>query len=278
MGIADSGQWQTGRRRSRAKLITVLLNVLGCSGSIPGPNAAASGYLVESGDDMIALDLGNGTLAALQAVRDPFQLDALLFSHLHPDHCADFSALAVLRRYHPTPPRDPRTHRLPVYGPSNTATRFASAYAPDEVEASRTDLSDVFAFHTYDTRPTRIAGFTVTPATVDHPCEAYGVRIERDGHSLCYTGDSGSCDALVRLADNVDTLLAEACWTHGPDRPLNLHMSGTEAGELAARAGVGRLVVTHVPPWTDRDAVLAEAASVFPGPVVLAEPGVAYQI
>ena len=46
----------------------------------------------------------NGTLAQLQAVADPFDLDALVLTHLHPDHCADVSALTVLRRYHPAPP------------------------------------------------------------------------------------------------------------------------------------------------------------------------------
>jgi ribonuclease BN (tRNA processing enzyme) len=257
----------------------VLLTVLGCSGSVPGPNAPASGYLVEAADSRLVIDLGNGTLAALQACRDPFELDALLFSHLHPDHCADFSALAVLRRYHPAPPSDPRTHKLPVYCPEEAPTRFAAAYAPDAAEAATTDLTDVFVFHPFTTTtPTDIAGFRVTADTVDHPCEAYGIRVERDGRSLCYTGDSAPCDALVRLATGVDTLLAEASWTDGPHRPPNLHMSGREAGELAAGAGVGKLVVTHVPPWTDSAAVLAEARSAFSGEVVLAEAGADYQV
>jgi ribonuclease BN (tRNA processing enzyme) len=256
----------------------VLLTVLGCSGSLPGPDAAASGYLVEAADARLAVDLGNGTLAALQACRDPFSLDALLFSHLHPDHCADFSALTVLRRYHPKPPADPRVHKLPVHGPSDAAARFAVAYAPNAAEAAETDLSDVYAFHPFTTAPTPIAGFTVTATRVDHPCEAYGVRIERNGRSLCYTGDSGPCDALVTLATGVHTLLAEASWTDGPDRPPNLHLSGREAGELAAKAGVGRLVVTHVPPWTDKAAVLAEAREAFAGDVVLAQAGADYQV
>ncbi|HEY7597041.1 MAG TPA: MBL fold metallo-hydrolase, partial [Actinophytocola sp.] len=96
----------------------MLLTVLGCSGSAPGPHAACSGYLVEADGFLLGVELGNGTLAELQAVRDPFALDALLFSHLHPDHCADFSALTVLRRYHPAPSRDPRVPRLPVHAPS----------------------------------------------------------------------------------------------------------------------------------------------------------------
>jgi ribonuclease BN (tRNA processing enzyme) len=256
----------------------VLVTVLGCSGSLPGPDAAASGYLVEAAGDRLAVDLGNGVLAALQACRDPFDLDALLFSHLHPDHCADFTALTVLRRYHPTPPADPTVHKLPVHGPSDMADRFAVAYAPNATEAADTDLSDVFTFHTFTTAPTPIAGCTVTAALVDHPCEAYGVRIERDGRSLCYTGDSAPCDALVTLATGVDLLLAEASWTEGPDRPPNLHMSGRQAGELATKAGVGRLVVTHVPPWTDKAAVLAEACQAFTGDVVLAEAGAAYEV
>jgi ribonuclease BN (tRNA processing enzyme) len=82
----------------------------------------------------------------------------------------------------------------------------------------------------------------------------------------------------VTLATGVDLLLAEASWTEGPDRPPNLHMSGRQAGELATKAGVGRLVVTHVPPWTDKAAVLAEACQAFAGDVVLAEAGAAYEV
>lgn len=256
----------------------MLLTVLGCSGSAPGPNAATSGYVVEAGGTRLVVDLGYGTLAALQAVRDPFAVDALLFSHLHPDHCADFSGYVVLRRYHPAPPIDPRRQPLAVYGPADTRDRLVAAYACNATEAADTDLSDLFAFLEYPDTATEIAGFTVTAARVHHPCEAYGLRIEQGGRSLCYTGDTGLCDALVRLADGVDTLLAEASWTEGPDRPERLHMSGRQAGELAAKAGAGRLVVTHVPPWTDKAAVLAEARQAFPGEVALATAGAEYRI
>ena len=249
--------------------------MLGCSGSVPGPDSPASGYVVEAGDERIVLDLGNGTLSPLLRLTDPFAIDAVLFSHLHPDHCADFSPLAVYRKYHPRPPYDPTRCKLPVYGPTNAANRFAAAYAPDDEPE---DLTDVFDFRTYGAGQHTIAGFTVTAALVDHPCEAYAVRIERGGRSLVYTGDSALCPALVRLADGVDTLLAEASWTDAPNRPPNLHMSGRQAGELAAKASVGRLVVTHVTPWTDRDAVLAEARGAFPGEIALATPDAVYHV
>ncbi|HYS34755.1 MAG TPA: MBL fold metallo-hydrolase [Pseudonocardiaceae bacterium] len=254
------------------------LTVLGCAGSAPGPNTAASGYLIEAGTTRVVVDLGNGTMAELQARCDPFALDAVLFSHLHPDHCADFSALTVLRRYHPAPPHDPRTHRLPVHGPSDAPSRFAAAYAPNVAELAETDLTDVYSFHPFGAEPVLVGELGVTAARVAHPCEAYGLRIEHGGRSLCYTGDSGPCDSLAALADGVDILLAEASWTHAADRPPDLHLSGRQAGELAAKAGVGRLILTHVPSWTDRTAVLAEARAAFPGEVALAEPRASYQV
>ena len=101
------------------------LTVLGCSGSLPGPDSPAAGYLVQAGGFALALDLGNGTLGALQRHLDPFDLGALAFSHLHPDHCADATALVVYLRYHPQRPVPPR--RLPIFGPSETAGRLAAA-------------------------------------------------------------------------------------------------------------------------------------------------------
>jgi ribonuclease BN (tRNA processing enzyme) len=255
----------------------VLLTVLGCSGSFPGPSAPASGYLLDVDGARFAIDLGNGTLAALQTHTDPFSLDALLLSHLHPDHCADFSALTVLRRYHPSPPVDPREIRLPVYGPSESVSRLSAAYAPDAAELAETDLTDVHTFHQWQPKAD-IAGITVRTARVAHPCEAYGMRVEHDGRTFVYTGDSGACAALTELATGADVLLSEASWTHAEDRPVDLHLSGREAGELAEAAGVGTLIVTHVPPWADTEAILAEARTAFSGEVVLAVAGAGYPI
>jgi ribonuclease BN (tRNA processing enzyme) len=255
----------------------VLLTVLGCSGSIPGPSSPASGYLVEAGGARIVVDLGNGTLGTLQQHADPLSLDALLLSHLHADHCADFSALTVLRRYHPDLPAEPRAATLPVYAPVEAPSRFAAQYAPDAAELAGTDLSDVYDFHAWPVE-TRINGINVRVTRVVHPCEAYGLRLEHGGRTLAYTGDSGPCAALSELADGADMLLAEASWTHAEDRPPDLHLSGREAGELAEAARVGRLIITHVPPWTDPDAVLEEAKAAFSGEVELAELSARYEI
>jgi ribonuclease BN (tRNA processing enzyme) len=256
----------------------MLLTVLGCSGSAPGPDRPSSGYLVEANGRKLVVDLGTGTLAALSAGHDPFDVDALLFSHLHPDHCADVGTLTVVLRYRLDPPYDIATRPLPVYAPADAHERFAAAFAPSAADLADTDLTDTYDFRPIGPDPMEIAGFTVTAVPVDHPCEAYGFRIEGDGTSLCYTGDTGPCDALTGLARGADLLLAEATWTDRADRPAGVHLSGRQAGELADRAGARKLVLTHQAPWTDRSAVLAEARAVYAGPVELAEPYAVYEI
>ncbi len=256
----------------------MLLTVLGCSGSVPGPDAPASGYLLEADGFVLGVELGNGTFAALQAVRDPFDLDALLFSHLHADHCADFSALSVYRRYHPNPTRDPRARRLPVFAPREAPSRFANAYATDEADRAATDLSDVFDFHALAVGKVDIGPFEVVAAPAAHPCESFSFRIAHAGRTLVYTGDTGLCAPLTELAEGADVLLAEASWTHGGAVRPDLHLSGREAGELAEAAGARRVLVTHVPPWTDTAAVLAEVRAACSGEVTLVEQGASYRI
>lgn len=251
------------------------LTVLGCSGSVPGPDSPASGYLVRADGVALVLDLGNGTLGALQRVLDPFDLDALVLSHLHPDHCADVPSLVVYRRHHPSPP--PR-RRLPLHAPTEAPARLAAASAPSAAELAITDLSDVFDFRPLGPGTIRIGGFEIAAVGVEHPCESYALRVSHGGRSLVYTGDTGPCDHLAGFTAGADLLLAEASWLHGADKPAGLHLSGREAGELATAADVGSVLLTHIPPWTDPQHVLQEARSVHDGFVELAHAGADYGI
>ncbi|MDQ4093197.1 MAG: MBL fold metallo-hydrolase, partial [Actinomycetota bacterium] len=140
-----------------------------------------------------------------------------------------------------------------------------------------TDLSDI-----YDFRPVRdpfqIGRLEVRAAPVEHSCEAYALRISYAGSTLVYSGDTGPCRQLVELAAGADVLLAEASWPDRPNNPRGVHLSGRDAGEAAAAAGVDRLLITHVPPWTDAEQVLSEAKVAFDGPTELVQPGAHYEI
>jgi ribonuclease BN (tRNA processing enzyme) len=113
---------------------------------------------------------------------------------------------------------------------------------------------------------------------VNHPVPAYAIRLSVGDRTLVYSGDSGESDALVELAKGADTFLCEA--TFGPGEPYvpDLHMTGRQAGEHANRAGVERLIVTHVPPWGSREVAAEQAAEAFDGAVEAAQPGAVYEI
>jgi ribonuclease BN (tRNA processing enzyme) len=243
--------------------MTVQITVLGCSGSVVGPDSPASGYLLRAPDTPpLVIDFGPGVLGSLQRHIDPGSVDVLL-SHLHADHCLDLPGLFVWRRYHPSPP----VGKALMYGPSDTWSRLGAASSPYGGEID--DCSDIFDIrHWVDGEPVRVGAVTVTPRVVCHPTESYGLRItDPAGASFVYSGDTGICDALVELARDADVFLCEASWTHAAERPRNLHLSGTEAGRAAAAAGVRELLLTHIPPWTSREDVISEAKAEFEGPV-----------
>jgi ribonuclease BN (tRNA processing enzyme) len=249
------------------------LTVVGCSGSFPGVDSPASCYLVQAGDISVVLDLGSGALGTLQRHLDLRRLDAVLLSHLHPDHCIDVLALYIARTY------DPRRHYrpMPVYLPTGGAAHLARAYGT----AEHPGLGGTFEFVEWDADfPRRIGPLTVTVARVAHPVQAWGMRIEHEGRALVFSGDTGPCDALVDLAQGADLALFESSFEVDRDlsAPADLHMTGRDAGEAAARAGVRRLVLTHLPPWNDPAVALRDASAVFDGPIELAVSGATYDL
>ena len=245
------------------------LTVLGCSGSLPGPDSAAAGYLVESDGYRVVLDLGNGALGALQRYVAPRDIDAVVLSHLHADHFLDMTSLMVALRYGPDRPQA----RIPVIGPTETERRITAAW---DANSDDLGLRELFDFHV----PTsgHLGPFEVAFAPMNHPVPTFAVRLTVGDRSLVYSGDTGECEALVKLAEGADTLLGEA--TLGPRDPYvpNLHMTGAQAGQHAARAGVERLIVTHIPPWRSRNDAVAEAAATFDGVVLAASPQAEFEI
>jgi len=247
------------------------LTVVGCSGSYPGPDSAASCYLVEAGGTRIVLDLGNGALGSLQRYTNLDGIDAVLLSHLHPDHCLDLCSYYIYRRFRPDGPLP----LIPVYGSTGVANRMAAAYG----QTPEPGMGGAFEFREWsDDSRYEIGSFSVTVARVAHPVLAYGMRIEHAGRVLAYSGDTGPCAALDRVAKDADVFLCEAAFHVGRDDARDLHLNGREAAEAANRAGARSLLLTHVPPWNDPARTLAEATPAFGGQIELARPGLVLEV
>jgi ribonuclease BN (tRNA processing enzyme) len=246
----------------------VRLTVVGCAGSAPGPASAASCYLVEHDGFRLLLDLGNGAFGALQALADPSTIDALFLTHLHADHCLDVAPFVVWSRYSGRSSGGP----LPLFAPVAAERRLALAYDGDGAP-----LTDVFDFVPVGPGRLEIGPFEAALVRTAHPVECYAIRLTVGGRALVYTGDTGPCDRVVALARGADVLLCEAAHPDERGLPDELHLTGRQAGEHAAAAGVGRLLVTHVPAWVDAEAQLADARTAFAAAELVA-PGAVFDI
>lgn len=170
----------------------MLLTVVGNTGSFPGPDAPASCYLL-SGEDAdgrtwrIVLDMGNGTLGALQRHIELETIDAIMLSHLHPDHCVDVGGLHVAIKWDP---RGWTAGPIPLFGPSQLPTYLNQLHLLPPEHSMDTE----FEFHVWQPlRSVTVGPFTVTPFPVNHPCpEPYALRVEYRGPSgtevLTYSG------------------------------------------------------------------------------------------
>jgi ribonuclease BN (tRNA processing enzyme) len=260
------------------------LTIVGCSGSISGPDSAASSYLVQAPYQnrifSLLLDIGPGAMGALYRYVDPRDIDAIALSHLHPDHCLDLCGYHVAACYSPNAPWP----RRPVYAPANAAERLARAYdvptLDGAVSESGPSIPDHFDWRTW--QPSQPIGpFLVRTVQAAHPVEAYSIRVEEStagGGSMLYSGDTGPTDALVQLANGVDLLLVESAFLDDPHNPPGMHLSGGQAATIAQTAGVREVVLTHIPPWHESERVLAEAKPHFDGPVSLAMSGAVWDI
>lgn len=228
------------------------------------PGAIGSSYLLVAGGSALVLDLGHGAYSALAAAWDPASVEAVVVSHLHPDHFIDLVPLRHHLRWGFDPPR-----RARVLGPAALADRLDLLHADPG-----------FAAHSLDIEPLtpgirRLGPFMLETSRVAHTDESYGFRITAGdgGRGLVYSGDCGRADDLLPLIREGDVLLAEASFGPGPGDPAAAHLDGPAVGRVAATAGVGQVLLTHLLDWRRADETVASCRREFGGPVRLVWPG-----
>jgi len=264
----------------------VKLTVVGCTGSMSGPDSTASCHLVQAegtGTDgerrvySVLLDLGPGAFGAVMNHVDPRDVDAVILSHLHADHMSDMISYHVFRRWFPTGALGP----VDVYAPAGAVDRVRGVGGDPVTE----DFSQDFRFHTLTPGYTTSVGpLSIEVHPVLHPVEAYAIRVTGpsalgDGQvTVTYSGDSDACDGLVDAARDADIFLCEAGFVEGRDTVRGIHLTGERAGEMATAAGSRHLILTHIQPWTDPLEVAAAAASTFTGGIELARAGAVWEL
>lgn len=239
------------------------LTVLGSSGTWASATSACSGYLVSDGTSRVWIDCGPGTLGALQQHCAIADVDALVITHSHPDHCLELPVLRNAMKY------GLGLERLPLYAPRDVlrllevlvgSQGIAPTFSPKMIgDRSRATVGDIeLAF-----------------SRTDHPVETLAVRIEPAGGGpvVVYSSDTGPGWSPARFGERIDLALMESTMLAADvERTEAVHLTARQSGAIAKDAGVRRLVLTHIPPTGDREAHRAEAAEAFGGPVDLADP------
>ncbi len=227
------------------------LTVVGSSPSWPNPGEACSAYLVETEHGSILLDCGNGSLGRFRLLRDTGP-DAIVLSHLHPDHISDLWSVMFGITYGTL-----GWASTVLYAPPGG--RVVLAEILDAWGLGLAELERALPVREYRTaEPLALAGATLTFARTRHSAHSYATRIESAGRVLVYTGDAALDETLIRHAAGCHLLLAEAT-TADAEAGAAAHMSAHDAARLATSAGADRLVLTHLP-VEQREEALAAAA------------------
>ena len=246
------------------------LTVLGGCGAWPAAGTACSGYLVEHDGFRLLIDPGYAIVPRLLQFTRADNVDAVLVSHGHPDHCADLNPLLRARTLREDRAPAPA---LPVYAPPDALRAVLALDRPGM-------LDDAFDLRDFDPGEEFSVGpFGVHSWLLPHSVPNAGLRLTADGLDLAYTGDSGPSPDLHKLARGADLLLAEASWPREvPADTARYLSSAAQAGHVASKAGIHRLVLTHLMPDADPDESLLAAAENYAGPIAVASPGLILDI
>ena len=251
------------------------LTVLGGSAAGPNTGQGCSGYLVETGNTRVILDLGPGTLPELRRHADYRTLDAIVISHLHLDHVLDLLALRFLLAHNPVSPAGMLPLWLPPGGDAflrRAATGFAEPGTEDEF------FSSVFLVAEYDPRGSLEIGEAVlrfAPTVHYVPCWAIRVASRAEAAVLLYAADTGPAVDLNALGQGAGLVVAEGTLLDPGDEPhvTRGHLTAGEAGDLAASVGAESLVLAHLWEELGFDRYRTQAERAFGGRVELANPG-----
>ncbi|HZF67212.1 MAG TPA: ribonuclease Z [Gemmatirosa sp.] len=245
------------------------LTTVGTGTAAPHPARVQAGHLVEAGPVRLLLDCGSGVVHRLAALGlDWTAITHVAVTHFHADHTSDLASLVVAWRYGQLPPR---AAPVTVVGPPGLADLWARLAAAlwDGLPAPGfpVHLVELAAGDALDLGD----GVSLASRAVPHTPESVAYSVTHGRRRIVYTGDTAPDASLGAWAAGCDVLLCECSLP--AELAVPTHLTPEQAGDLAAVAGPGLLVLTHFYPPVERVDVPAIVGARWTGPVVLAHDG-----
>jgi ribonuclease BN (tRNA processing enzyme) len=224
------------------------LTVLGSGTCVPYSKRGSSGFALETSDATMLLDCGNGTTWKLaDAGINYLHIDHIFLSHLHPDHTGDLVSFLFATKYaYGSPYGSKREKPLSLWGGPGFIKFFEALKIAYGDWITLDDISvrelgeDVMDFGQFSLRTRR------TP----HIESGLALRIEAEGKSLVYSGDTDYLEALIDLSRNADALIIE-CALPDERSKRSGHLTPGEVTEMANKSEARKIIVTHLYPVCD---------------------------
>lgn len=227
------------------------------------PGSSGASYLVRSGATAVLLDLGQGSFPRLAQALEPSTLDAVVISHLHPDHFIDLVPLRHYLAYQLVPPRSVR-----VIAPDGLSERIDALHGQPGFTAHSLRCEP------YPTEPIQLGELSLESRRVTHTADSRAVRLAAsDGTGLVYSGDCGVAEDLASLIRPGDTLLVEVSFGAGPVPPGPLHLDAPAIAGLVRETRPAAVLLTHLQMGLDPVAPVDIVGRATDGDVRLVEPG-----
>ncbi|MFT4147815.1 MAG: MBL fold metallo-hydrolase [Micrococcaceae bacterium] len=254
-----------------------MLRVLGSQATAPLNGIAASGYALESGQDVFMIDCGSGTFNEFTKHYALEQLKGIILTHLHADHCLDLMAIAYRWTFPEVRPK------IPLYIPAGEHSKhkaYDELFAVPSIEAMKTPIATAFEIHEMPcdgktefqlNKNTTLLSFAGHHA-VPNAC----LRFSVGSKVVAFSGDTGPCQGLDDAVHDADIFICEATYLQASDEQIygHGHMTAELAGAAAHNNNVKQLVLTH---FTDVKAQgaqgIQDAKHKFNGHIALALPG-----
>jgi ribonuclease BN (tRNA processing enzyme) len=249
----------------------VIVVILGSGTSVPHPERRPPAFLLQYEDIAVLLDCGAGSTTTMASFGvDLEQLSGILLTHTHLDHTAELIPLLFSLKN----PVGPKRDHLPLWGPrglggfvQRVRDALGSWVSPPGLDLEINELSD--------RERVRIGPVTITAFYVHHGDPALAYRVDVADKTICYSGDSGPCDALVEAARGADLFVCECGVLEQEQR--DTHLDATQVGELAAAAGCRKVVLTHLYERVVDSDPLARVRAAFDGEVILGADGMVFE-
>jgi ribonuclease BN (tRNA processing enzyme) len=230
------------RRADSVPQRVIRVTVLGSGDAFGSGGRLHSAYLTEVTGATFLLDCGPSILQAAKRVAwDLGKLDAVLLTHLHGDHFGGVPFLFMEYRY-----ETPRVRPLAIYGPEGTERRVKTLFAALYERSASEPLPFPVVYHEIPAgEVVRLGEARVTAVRVHHVPEltAFGYRVEVEGRTFLYSGDTAWTDELAEHARDVDLFVCE-CSTY--ETQLSIHVSYPEIAARARDLGCRRVVLSHL--------------------------------